>query len=230
MLRVFINTIIVYALLMLLLRLMGKRQLGDLELSELIVTILITEAASDPITDPEMPLIYGILPVLTLLGLEYLLSLLCLHSVKLRALLEGKPALLIVHGRIDQTQMRRNRFTPDELTEALRNQGILALSEVEYAILETDGRLNIIPTADQRPATAGQLGLAVQDQGYPMMVINDGRVLTDNLKLLGRDTAWLDQQLQSRDIQTPKQVYMMTVDQAGGIFLAPKEPSGKRSP
>jgi uncharacterized membrane protein YcaP (DUF421 family) len=226
MLRVLLNTIIIYALLMLLLRLIGKRQLGDLELSELIVTILITEAASDPITDPDMPLLYGIVPVVTLLGLEYILSLLCLHSVKLRAVLEGKPALLVVHGRIDQTQMRRNRFTPDELTEALRNQGILDLHEVEYAILETDGRLNVIPTADQRPATAGQLGLKTQDRGYPIMVINDGRLLSDNLALLGRDEAWLYEQLQAQGIDTPHQVYMMTVDMAGGIFLAPKATKG----
>lgn len=223
MLRVFVNTVIVYALLILLMRLIGKRQLGDLELSELIVTILIAETASDPITDPDTPLLYGLIPVVTLLALEFLLSWASLRSVKVRALLSGKPALLIVHGRIDQTQMKRNRFTPDELTEALRNQGILDLNEVEYAVLETDGRLNVISTPEARPVTAGQMGLTVEDAGYPVMVINNGRVLSDNLRLLGRDEKWLAKQLQARNLAGPEQVYMMTADMAGGVFLAPRE-------
>lgn len=223
MLRVFVNTVLVYALLILLMRLIGKRQLGDLELSELIVTILIAETASDPITDPDTPLLYGLIPVVTLLALEFLLSWASLRSVKVRALLSGKPALLIVHGRIDQTQMKRNRFTPDELTEALRNQGILDLNEVEYAVLETDGRLNVISTPEARPVTAGQMGLTVEDAGYPVMVINNGRVLSDNLRLLGRDEKWLAKQLQARNLAGPEQVYMMTADMAGGVFLAPRE-------
>jgi uncharacterized membrane protein YcaP (DUF421 family) len=223
MITILVKTVIVYGVLMVLMRLMGKRQLGDLELSELLVTVLISEVAADPITDPDMPLVYGLVPVMTLLGLEYFLSLLCLKSVKLRAFLSGKPALLMVHGRIDQTQMRRNRFTPDELTEALRNQGVLDLSLVEYAILETDGRLNVILSPAQQPVTASQLGLQPEDHGYPVLVINNGRVLSDNLRLLQLDISWLEQTLTAHKIQSPAQVYLMTVDQTGDVFLAPKE-------
>lgn len=217
------NAIIVYAALILLFRLMGKRQLGDLELSELIVTVLISEIASIPITNPEKPLWLGLMPAAVLLGMSLVISLMAMKSVKFRAFISGKPALLIVHGRIDQSQMRKNRLTPDELTEALRNQGYLDLGAVEYAILETDGTLNVISAPADRPVTAGQLGLEVEDHGYPFIVINNGRILTNNLRLLGRDEAWLTAQLKDRGLSAPREVYLMTVDMAGGIFLAPLE-------
>lgn len=223
MIKMLINSIIIYAALIALFRLMGKRQLGDLELSELIVTVLISELASIPISEPEKPLWTGLAPVIVLLGMSFLLSLAALKSVRFRAFLSGKPALLIVHGRIDQTQMRRNRFTPDELTEALRNQGFLDLNTVEYAILETDGKLNVIPTPEARPVTAAQMGLEVEDTGYPVMVINDGHILDKNLRLLGRDENWLNKQLRQQGLSSPEQVYLMTADMAGGIYLAPKE-------
>lgn len=223
MIRIFLNSVIVYALLILLMRLTGKRQLGELELSELVVTFLISEVASEPIMEPDVSVLQIIIPILTFLGLEYLLSFVSLKSVKLRAVLSGKPALLIVRGRIDQSQMNRNRITPDELAEALRSDGVLDLNDVEYAILETNGRINIIPTPQERPATAGQLGVTGPDAGYPIIVINNGRVLSDNLRLLGYDEKWLKKRLAENGLSAPSEVYMMTADQRGGIFLAPRE-------
>lgn len=120
------------------------------------------------------------------------MSWLMAKNVKFRAVLAGQPALLIVHGRIDQTQMRRNRFTPDELAEALRNEGVLDMNAVDYAILETDGRLNVILSPENRPVTAGQMNLTQEDTGYPMIVINNGRVMENNLQILGRDMNWLN--------------------------------------
>lgn len=222
MLQIFFRSVIIYAVLILLLRLMGKRQLGDMELSELIVTVLISQVASTPIVDPEKPLWAGIVPVLALLGTELILSLICLKSVRFRAVLSGKPALLIVRGRIDQTQMRRNRFTPDELAEALRNEGILDLNTVDYAILETDGKLNVIPAPAFRPVTAGQMDIAAEDSGYPMLVINNGRVMEQNLRILGKDRNWLDKTLQAQGLSSPGEVYLMTVDQKGGAYIAPR--------
>lgn len=223
MLQIVVRSIIIYGALILMLRLIGKRQLGDLELSELIVTVLISQVASTPLVDPEKPLWMGIVPVLTLLGTEFILSFVSLKSVKFRAILSGKPALLIVHGRIDQSQMKRNRFTPDELTEALRNEGILDLNTVEYAILETDGRLNIIPAPPYRPVTAGQMKIEEPDSGYPIIVINNGRVLSENLRILGKDEKWLEKLLRSKGLSVPGDVYLMTADMAGGLFIAPKE-------
>lgn len=224
MLKVIVfNSAVIYAALILFMRVMGKRQLGELEPSELIVTVLISEAAATPITSPEKPLWYGLVPVVVLFTLELILSVGMAKSVKIRQLLAGKPALLIVHGRIDQTQMRRNRFTPDELAEALRSQGALDLNEVEYAILETDGKLNVILAPGSRPVTAAQMNVQAPDAGYPLIVINDGRVLGENLKILGKDERWLEKYLRSQSIASPRDVYMMTVDMAGGVFLSPKE-------
>ncbi len=217
------HSAVIYAALVIFMRLMGKRQLGELEPSELIVTILISEVSATPIVDPKKPLYYGLVPAITLFALELALSLLMARSVKFRGFLAGKPALLIRHGRIDQKQMRRNRFTPDELAEALRTQGALDLNEVEYAILETDGQLNVIMTPGSRPVTAAQMNIPVQDAGYPVIVINEGRVLTNNLKILGKDEKWLEKYLRSQKLSSPKDVYMMTADMAGGIFLAPKD-------
>ena len=223
MIRVFLNAVFIYALLLLLMRIIGKRQLGELELSELVVTLLISEVASEPLFNPDVPLLQVIVPVSTLLGLEFLLSVLCLKSVKIRAVLSGKPALLIVHGRIDQKQMRKNRITPDELTEALRSRGVLSLADVEYAVLETNGQVNVIQTPAERPATAGQMGVTPEDTGYPVIVINNGRVLSRNLKLLGRDENWLRKRLKENGVAGPENVYMMTADMKGSVYLAPRE-------
>lgn len=223
MISVLLKSVVVYVTVMALMRLIGKRQLGELEPPELVVTILISETAAQPITDPEANMLWSLTAVAALMGMEYLLSLLSLKSVKLRAFLAGKPALLVVHGRIDQSQMRKNRITPDELAEALRNDGVTDLNAVEYAVLETNGQLNIIPTPAERTVTAGQLGLETEDTGYAVIVINDGRVLSGNLRLLGRDENWLLKQLRANGLAAPEDVYMMTADMAGGIFLAPKE-------
>lgn len=223
MLQIFLRSIIIYGAMILLLRLMGKRQLGDMEPSELIVTVLISQVASTPIVDPEKPIWTGIIPLLALLSMELVLSLASMKSVRFRALLSGKPALLIVRGKIDQTQMRRNRFTPDELAEALRNEGILDLNSVDYAILETDGKLNVIPSPAFRPVTAGQMGITPEDSGYPMLVINNGRVMSQNLRILGKDEKWLEKALRAQGLSSPKDVYLMTVDSAGQTFISPRE-------
>lgn len=223
MLKIFLHSVIIYAVLVLLMRIVGKRQLGELELPELIVTFLISEAASEPIIDPEIPVYHVLVPIVTLLALEYLFSLISLKSVKLRGLLTGKPALLIVRGRIDQSQMRKNRITPDELAEALRGDGILDLSVVEYAILESNGKLNVIPAPGERTVTAAQMNVETQDTGYPMIVINNGRVMSDNLRLLGFDERWLEARLRENDLKRPDDVYMMTADKLGGVYIAPIE-------
>lgn len=212
-----------YAVLMVLMRLIGKRQLGELELSELVVTILMSNIATAPLTQKDCTLTEGLIPLVTLMVLEYLLSVVSMKSVKLRALLSGKPSLLVVRGRIDQKQMRKNRFTPDELAEALRNQGILDLRDVQYAILETDGMLSVIPSPPNRPVTAAQMGIEAQDCGYPIIVVNCGRILRDNLTVLGRDERWLDKTLKENGLSSARDVYLMTCDALGGVFIAPRE-------
>ncbi len=220
---IIIRTVIVYFSLLVTMRLLGKRQLGEMELSEFILAALIADLASLPLQDLGIPMINGLVPIMVLFCCELLIAGLSMKNVRLRAFFSGKPSLLIVRGKICQGEMHRNRFTPDELMQELRNQGILDISSVEYAVLETDGKLNVVPFAAQRPATAEQLGINVPDESYPFIVINNGRVLQGNLKHLGLDMNWLNKQLSQNGLSSPDQVFLMTADKMGRIYLAERE-------
>lgn len=220
---VIIRTGIIYFALLLAMRLMGKRQLGEMELSEFVVASLIADLASHPLQDVGIPMANGLVPILTLFCFEVLIAGVSMKSTRLRTLLFGGPSILVSHGVIDQKQMHADRFTADELMQELRKQGMFDLSKVEYAILETDGRLNIIPYPAQLPPTAEQLGVKAEDGGYPMIVISEGRVLTKNLKSLGRDSTWLRDELKKKGQEDPKNIYLMTVNQRGQSYLAEKE-------
>ncbi len=217
------RTFIIYFTLLAAMRLLGKRQLGEMELSEFVVAALIADLAAIPLQDTRLPLLNGLLPILVLFCCEILLTGLTLRHIRLRALFFGRPSLLIVRGKIDQREMRKNRFTVDELLQELRNQGSVDISQVEYAILETDGRLNVIPFPAERPATAAQLGLDAGPGGYPSVIVSDGRVLEANLRHAGRDRAWLARQLKDRGVEDAKNVFLLTVNGAGQVYFAPKE-------
>ena len=148
---ILIRTLIIFTALVLAMRLLGKRQLGEMELSELVVAVLVADIAVNPLQDTDMPLIYGLVPLLVLFCCEIIISGLTLKSIRLRQLLYGKPSLLIEKGKIAQREMTKNRFTLDELTQELRNQGILDIASVEYAILETNGQLNIVLYPAEQP-------------------------------------------------------------------------------
>ena len=220
---VLIRTLIVYLALLLTMRLLGKRQLGEMELSEFVLAALIADLAAHPLQDIGIPMINGLIPIVTLFCCEVLISGLSMKHIKLRSILFGKPSILIMHGRIDQRELRNNRFTLDELMQELRSRGALDISKVEYAVLETDGRLNVILYPAEQPVTASQLQLQVPDSGYPVSVVSDGRILSENLKRCGKDEAWLTQELQSRRIRSAREVFLMTVNAAGEIYLARKE-------
>lgn len=220
---VIIRTGIIYFALLLAMRLMGKRQLGEMELSEFVVASLIADLAAHPLQDVGIPMANGLVPIFTLFCFEVLIAGASMKSIRLRTLLFGGPSILVSHGVIDQKQMHADRFTADELMQELRKQGMFDLSEVEYAILETDGRLNIIPYPAHLPPTAEQLGVKAEDGGYPLIVISEGRVLTKNLKSLGRDSSWLRDELKKKGQDDPKSVYLMTVNQSGQSYLAEKE-------
>ena len=218
-----LRTGIIYLALLLTLRLMGKRQLGEMELSEFVVASLIADMASHPLQDVGIPLLNGLVPILVLFCCEVLIAGISLRHIRLRSLIFGKPSLLIEQGRILQQEMEKNRFTPDELMQELRSQGIFDLAQVEYAVLETDGRLNIIPYPSQLPPTASQLGVQVPDGGYPAIIVNDGRVIDARLRRLGLDRAWLDAQLRQSGCTDTKDIYLMTVNRNGQTYIAPKE-------
>ncbi|MBP8640110.1 MAG: DUF421 domain-containing protein [Oscillospiraceae bacterium] len=220
---VFFRTLIIYVALLAAMRLMGKRQLGELELSELVITVLISEIAAHPLQDIGIPLMNGLLPIIILLCCELIISGIILKSNKAKEILCGKPSFLIVNGVIDQKQMLKNRFTPDELAEELRTQSILDISLIKFAILETDGRLNIVLFPSERPVTAGQMSINADDSGYPMIIINNGKLIKENLYLCGKNGNWLNKELSERNVKSIKDVYLMSLNEAGQIYFAKAE-------
>ena len=221
---VFIRTLIIYFALVLIMRLLGKRQLGEMELSEFVVAALIADLASHPLQDIGIPMINGLVPIVTLFCCEVLISGIAMKNIRLRALLFGKPSMLVEKGKIKQREMKKNRFTTDELMEELRNQGYLDISAVEYAVLETDGRLSVIPYPSESPVTPSQLKIEAEDKGYPVVVISDGHVIESNLRLVGRDMNWLNKRLAALGVKNTETVFLMTVNSAGQVYFAPKEP------
>ena len=220
----FFRTVILYLLLMVGLRLMGKRQIGELEPSELVLTLIISDLASVPMQDFGIPLANGVFPIVTILCLSLLMSYFSLKSIRFRSLVCGRPTLIIREGKLLQANMAKNRFTLDDLYEQLRSQGISDLSAVKYAILETSGQVSVLPYAKNSPVTAQDLGLTGPDQvTLPVLLINDGHVMGENLRAVGRDRAWLDKQLRQRQLTSPRQVFLLTVDEAGTVVCVTKE-------
>ena len=220
---VFIRTLIVYAALLLTMRLLGKRQLGEMELSEFVVAALIADLAAHPLQDIGIPMMNGLIPILTLFCCEVLIAGISLKHIRLRTLLFGKPSILISHGKIDQRELWKNRFTLDELVQEMRSQGAMDISKVEYAILETDGRLNVMLYPSEMPVTASLMNLQVPDEGYPVILISDGRIIEDNLQRCGKSRTWLDEQLRERKAKSAGEVFLMMLNGAGQIYFARKE-------
>lgn len=220
---IMLRTLIIYFALLLSMRLMGKRQLGELEISELVTAVLIADFAAIPLQDIGIPMINGLIPLVLLLCFEILITGAFTKSVRFRQFLCGTPSVLVHRGKIEQKEMKKNRFTLDELYEELRQQGVTDISTVEYAILETSGALNVILFPAEQPVTCAQMGIDVPSASFPTIVINEGRVLSDNLALLGLDEAWLHRELNRRKLKSPKDVYLLSVDDLGNIYLAPRE-------
>ncbi len=220
----FFRTLILYFILMVGLRLMGKRQIGELEPSELVLTLIISDLAAVPMQDFGIPLVNGVFPIVTLLCVSMLLSFFSLKSIRFRGLICGYPTVIIRDGKVLQRNMARNRFTVDELLEQLRSQGYSDLTAVKYAVLETSGQVSVLPYTKDSPVTPQVMNMTVQDDvTLPMLVINDGHIMSENLSASGYDAVWLDKQLKERRLTSPRQVFLMTVDEAGAVTCVAKE-------
>lgn len=222
MLISYIRTIILYLLLIITVRVMGKRQIGQMEPSEFVVTMLLANLVAVPMQDNGIPLVAGIIPMATVLGAELILSVLALKSIRMRKLLCGKPVILMENGMICKRNLDRTRIHLDELTEHLREQGILDLSTVKYVILETNGQISTFLHAKDQPATAKDAGIQAKESYLPYTLISDGRLLADNLKLIGRSRQWLRRQLEKRGA-TISDTLLLTVDETGKIYFIRKE-------
>ena len=218
----YMRTIILYAALILAMRLLGKRQIGQMEPSEFVVAMLVAELASIPMQNNAIPLVNGLVPILTVMGLELILSHLSLKSIRLRKLLCGKPVILIDNGKIIQENLRRTQVTLDELSGHLREKDVLDIQTVQYAILETNGNLSVFPYPSEQPATARDAGVKAAKQYLPITLISDGRLLADNLKKAKKDGAWLHKVLRERNA-TLDGTWLLTVDDGEHVYYIPKE-------
>ena len=216
-----IRTIIFYIALLVAVRLTGKRQIGEMEASEFVVTMLTANLATIPMEDLEMPIYAGLIPLAIVISLEVLLSIVCLHSVKLRRILYGKPVILIENGKILRKNLVATRVSLDELTELLRGKDVLSVDTVQYAILETNGELSVFEYPEFRPADAQTAGLSPQPQHLPYTLIADGYLYRENLKLMGRDERWLQKEL-SKHHATQKTTLLLTLDHSGKVLFIPK--------
>ena len=218
----YLRTVILYLVLIAGIRLMGKRQVGQMEPSEFVVTMLVANLASIPMQDEGIPLFSGVVPILTVLGLELVLSTLSVLSIGFRRLLCGKPVILIQNGYILQQNLRKTRITADELTGHLRLKEVLDLKTVQYAILETNGDLSVFLYPKHKPATAGEAGITPGEQSLPVTVIEDGKLLQDNLPHARKTLAWVEKTLK-RNKSTVKNTFLLTVDGNGQTVWIPKD-------
>lgn len=222
MLIAFVRTIILYILVVAALRIMGKRQIGQLQPSELVVAMMISELASIPMENVGTPLVNGVIPILTLMIAEATFSFLTLKSKRVRKMISGSPTILIEKGRVLEKEMERLRYNIDDLMEELRTNGYANLLDVEYAILETNGMLSIIPKSNKRPVTPSDLELSIEYEGLPFLLIADGIVNHEALKSANLTEDWLTERLKAFQISNIKDVFIACLDTAGNLFVQKK--------
>ena len=218
MIIAFWRTILFYVVLIAVIRLMGKRQVGQMEPSEFVVTMLVANLASIPLEETDLPMTAGLIPILTVLVLEFAFSALSLRSIFFRKLLCGKPVILIENGTILQENLRKTRVTLDELTGHLREKDVLDLSSVQYAILETNGNLSVFPYPKEKPASAKDAGIQARKQYIPLTIVSDGKLLEENLRKSGKDRRWLEGVLRNHNA-TLEDTWLLTVDGSDKILF-----------
>lgn len=225
----FLRTIILYILVVVALRVMGKRQIGQLQPSELVVAMMISELASIPLEKTQTPLVSGIVPIVTLIIAEAIFSFLTLKSRKVRRAISGVPTILIENGKVCEKEMERLRFNIDDLMEELRSNGYPNISDIEYAIIETTGQLSVIPKSNKRPLTADDLNLSLKYEGLPFLIVLDGKINTVALKDAGINEEWLKIKLKEYDIEKIEDVFLASLDTSGDFYVQRKKKKGEKS-
>ena len=213
-----IRTGVLYGLLILAVRLMGKRQVAEMEPAEFVVTMLLANLAAVPMQDNGLPLLSGVVPIFTVLALELILAVLSMKLLPVRRMLNGVPTLLIREGEIDQRALAASRVSLDELEQKLREKDVFDYQNVAYAILETDGELTVMPYPQHQTATRGDLCAELSPVGLSYNLISDGVVLRDNLRQAGRGEAWLRTELARRGLRA-KDVFLLSTNGSGAIRI-----------
>lgn len=222
MLIVFIRTIILYVLVLAVMRLMGKREIGQLQPFELVISIMIADLASIPMSDVGVPIFNGIVPILSLLIMHLLISLGNLKSINFRKVICGKPTILIYRGKIDEQKLKKERYTINELQERLRGKDVFNIGDVEYAILETSGEINVILKPEKRNPTLEDMNIKPEYDGIAYDLVVDGVIQRENLTKIKKDYKWLESEVSKFGFE-PEQALVVTIDASGKIFCQKKE-------
>lgn len=222
MLVTFIRAIILYIIVLIVMRLMGKREIGQLQPFELAISIMIADLASVPMTELGIPITNGIIPILGLLIMHMLISIINMKSLKMRTIMSGQPSLLIYRGKIDEKVLRKERLTLNELEEKLRSNNVFNLGDVEYAILEINGEVTVIQKPEKRNVIAADLNISPEYEGISYDLVIDGKIMEKNLKSIGKDEKWLIAQLKKFDAK-PENTLIATIDGKNEFFCQKKE-------
>ena len=222
MLITFFRSIVLYVIVLIVMRLMGKREIGQLQPFELAISIMIADLASIPMTDTGVPIFNGIIPILGLLIMHLLISMINMKSSKAREIICGRPSILIYRGKINENNLKKERFTINELEERLRGNNVINLGDVEYAILETSGQVTVIQKPDKRNTIPQDFNIMPEYEGIPYDLVVDGKVMVENLKKIGKDYNWLRKQVEKFNMK-PEEALVVTLDGKGQIFCQKKE-------
>ena len=225
MLITFFRAIILYLIVLIVMRLMGKREIGQLQPFELAISIMIADLASIPMTEIGIPIFNGIIPILGLLVMHLIISVVNLKSLRAREIICGKPNILIYRGKINEKALKKERFTINELQERLRGNNVVNLGDVEYAILETSGEVTVIQKPEKRNTIPEDFNIKPDYEGIPYDLVIDGKIMNQNLKIIGKNYEWLKKEVKKFNIN-PEEALVVTIDGKGRIFCQKKEEKG----
>lgn len=223
------RTAFLYILVVITMRLMGKRQIAQLEPFELVIAIMIAELAAIPMQDRHIPLINGVIAILTLMFIQVTFSIISLRSLTFRTLLDGQYSIIMANGKIQEKEMRKSRYNLDELLEQLRLKNVFNLEDVEFAILETSGELSVLLKSQKRPSTPQDLNISTEYEGMPSILILDGKVDATQLEKANLGEAWLRIELEKHEIKDPKDVLIASLNSQGELYFQPKDRLKKAS-
>lgn len=230
MLLLVIRTAVLYVITMVSMRVMGKRQIGQLQPFELVVILIISEMATIGVQDNDQPLLHSLLPIVTITVLQILIALVNMKSSRIRLLVCGRPVYVIRGGEILEEEMRRLRLNINDLLEQLRYKGFFDVADVEYALMETNGQLSVMARADKRPVQPGDLAVYVENESPAVTLVADGEVEWEHLRELGLSEAWLDRKLADCGAAKARDVFFMSVDEQGRVFCQRKSRGVAGSP
>ena len=222
MVIVLLRAVLLYAVIVFCIRLMGKKQLGELQPSELVVTIMLSNIATLPIEDVNIPLTMGLIPILTIVCIDVFFSQLSLRSRLVRRILCGTPKVIISEGKLDQSAMRKLRFTIDDLYEALRSQQVFDISDVQLAVVETTGQISVYVKKESQPITASDIGIKAESSDPPLLIVEDGKIAENAFSKINADRKWLDGVLKKEKLSIDD-IFIMTCDRQKNYTLIKKE-------